>query len=112
MQVLSGEQTISAVTLPPQEIQNLRGLFTTYRLYQKQNIQLKNRIHSLLKEHLYGFTQEEIFNQQSRQRIREIAIGTTLHFQVNQLLDRLERDEADVESLKEQVLLYAAPFMQ
>lgn len=49
-QILSGEQLVSPVTLPPREIQQLRGLFTTYRLIQKQNVQAKNRIHSLLKE--------------------------------------------------------------
>ena len=111
MQVLSGEQTISPVTIPPKEIQDLRGLFSTYRLYKKQNTQLKNRIHSLLKEQLYGFTQEEIFAQKSRVRIREISADPVLHFQVNQLMDRLERDEADVEALKERVLVQAAPFM-
>ena len=57
-QVLSGEQLVSPVTLPPVEIQELRGLFSTYRLFKKQNTQIKNRIHSLLKEQLYGFTQE------------------------------------------------------
>jgi transposase len=112
MHVLSGEQTISAVTLPPPEIQELRGLFTTYRLYQKQQVQLKNRVHSLLKEYLYGFTQEAIFDRKSREQIRNLARGTALHFQINQLLDRLERDEDDVEALKEQVLLHAAPFMK
>jgi transposase len=111
MQVLSREQTISPVTVPPKEIQDLRSLFSTYRLYKKQNTQLKNRIHSLLKERLYGFTQEEIFSRKSRQEIREISDEPVLHFQLNQLLDRLERDEADVEALKDQVLLQAAPFM-
>jgi transposase len=47
MQVLSGEKAISPVTLPPQRIQDLRGLFSTYRLYRKQTTRLKNRIHSL-----------------------------------------------------------------
>ena len=111
MQVLSGEQTISPVTLPPQQIQDLRSLFTTYRLYQKQNTQLKNRIHSLLKEQLHGFTEEQIFDQKNRIRIRSISVGTVLHFQVNQLLDRLERGEADVEVLKGQVLQQAIPYM-
>jgi transposase len=111
-QVLSGEQLVSPVTLPPVEIQQLRSLFTTYRLFQKQNVQLKNRIHSLLKEELYGFTQEEIFDKKSRQMIRSIAAGTTMHFQVNLLLDRLERDEEEVKALKEQVLLQASPFMR
>ena len=110
-QVLSGETLVSPVTLPPEKIQVLRGLFTTYRLFQKQNVQLKNRIHSLLKEQLYGFTQEEIFDQRNRQRIRAIAPDTALHFQLNLLMDRLEREEQDVQRLKDRVLLQAAPFM-
>jgi len=40
-----------------------------YRLYKKQNIQLKNRIHSLLKERLFGFTKEEIFSSKRRELI-------------------------------------------
>ncbi|GHT61029.1 hypothetical protein FACS1894109_19270 [Spirochaetia bacterium] len=117
MQVLSGEQTACPVTLPPPEIQELRSLFSTYRLYKKQNAQLKNRIHRtfsppLLKEHLYGFTQEEIFDKRSRAKIRGLSPETALNFQVNQLLDRLERDEADVEALKERVLVQGEPFIR
>jgi transposase len=50
MQVLSADQAVSPVTLPPRARQDLRGLFSTCRLYKKQNTQLKNRVHSLLKE--------------------------------------------------------------
>jgi transposase len=111
MQVLSGVSLVSPVTIPPEEIQTLRGLFSTYRLYKKQNTQLKNRIHSLLKEQLYGFTQEEIFDKKSRTKIREISSEPVLKFQLNQLMDRLERGEADTEALKDHVLLAAEPFM-
>jgi transposase len=111
MQVLAGDQLVSPVTIPPKEIRDLRSIFSTYRLYQKQNIRLKNRIHSLLKERLYGFTQEEIFDKKSRKKIREISSDPALKFQINRLTDRLERDEADVESLKGQVPLHAEPFM-
>jgi transposase len=110
-QVLSGVQQIVPVSLPPPKIQELRSLFSTFRLYRKQNTQLKNRIHSLLKEQLYGFTQEEIFDKKSREKIREVSDKSILKFQLNQLMDRLERDEKDVEALKEQVLLAAEPFM-
>jgi transposase len=112
MQALTGEQLVSPVTIPPKEIQDLRGLFSTYRLYQKQNTQLKNRIHSLVKEQLYGFTQEEIFDRKSREKIRELSQDPALKFQINQLMDRLERDEADVQVLKEQILLHAEPFIE
>ncbi|MDR1389333.1 MAG: hypothetical protein LBJ31_05090, partial [Treponema sp.] len=40
----TGEQPVSPVTIPPEGIQDLRGLFSTYRLYQKQHVQLKNRV--------------------------------------------------------------------
>ena len=110
-QILSGEQLVAPVVVPPEEIQDLRGLFSTCRLYQKQKTQLKNRIHSLLKERLHGFTQEEIFDKRNREHIRTISPGTAMHFQVSQLLERLEREEADIEELKNQILLRAEPFM-
>ena len=112
MQVLSGEQAVSPVEVPPQEIQQLRGLFTTYRLYRKQTTQLKNRIHSLLKEKLYGFTQEAIFDKKSRKMIREIESRTVLSFQLNELFDSLEFMEARIEALKEQILGQAEPYMR
>jgi transposase len=111
-QVLSGVQQIVPVTLPAEEIQDLRSLFSTCRLYQKQHTQLKNRIHSLLKEQLYGFTQEEIFGKKSREKVREMSDNPVVRFQVNQLMDRLERDEEDTEVLKGRVLAAAEPFMR
>jgi transposase len=111
-QVLSGVQQVVPVTLPPKEIQDLRGLFTDYRLLQKQNIQIKNRIHSLLKEHLYGFTQEEIFDQKSRKRIRELTEDGILRVRLNRMMDRLEEGEEEVEGVKNQILGAAEPFME
>jgi transposase len=88
MYILSGER-LASVVVPPVEIQELRGLFSTYRLLKKQTTQIKNRNHSLLKEKLYGFTQEEIFSQKSRQMIREIENGTVLSYQTSLLFSQL-----------------------
>jgi transposase len=113
MQVLCGERLVSPVTVAPKEIQDLRALFSTYRLMKKQIVQLKNRIHSLLKEQLYGFTREEIFGKKRRGEIRELSkVDEPLGFQVQLLLDRLERDEGDVDVLKERILMAGAPFMR
>jgi transposase len=112
MYILSGEKTVSPVTVPPEGIQTLRTLYTTYRLIKKQMTQDKNRIHSLLKERLYGFTQEEIFSGKMRAKIRSIEAGSALSFQVNLLLDELERKEKSVESLKERILIEAEPYMR
>ncbi|MDR0374355.1 MAG: transposase [Treponema sp.] len=61
-----------------------------------------------MKERLYGFTREEIFDLRSRERIRELSPGSALSFQINQLMGRLERD---VEALKARVLAAAEPLM-
>ena len=112
MQVLSGEQLISPVFVPTGDIQELRSLFSTYRLQKKQTTQTKNRIHSLLKEQLFGFTQEEIFDIKSREKIRNLQCSTVLSFQLNYLFDQLEFIEKQVELLKKQILLQAAPYMR
>jgi transposase len=112
MQALTGERLASPVSIPPKEMQDLQGLFSTCRLYQKQNAQLKNRIHSLVKERLYGFTQEEMFDKKSREEIRGLSEEPTLKFQINQLMDRLEREEEDARVLKEQAQVHAEPFIE
>jgi transposase len=112
MQVLSGEMAVSPVTIPPVEIQGLRGLFTTYRLYKKQTTQIKNRIHSLLKEKLYGFTQEEIFDKKSREKVKGLEKDTVLSFQISQLFENLEFLESQVEKLKDKILEQAEPFIR
>jgi transposase len=112
MQVLSGEQAVSPVVVPPVEIQELRGLFTTYRLLKKQSTQIKNRMHSLLKEKLYGFTQEEIFTQKSRKMILELESGTAMAFQISQLLTQLDFLEVQIDSLVDEIKRQAKSYMR
>jgi len=112
MQVLSGEMAISPVTIPPGPIQDLRGMFKTYQLYKKQTTQIKNRIHSLVKEKLFGFTQEEIFDKRSRENLRSLMQSDeVLSFQINELLDTLEFLEGKIQSIQDMIMEYAAPFM-
>jgi len=112
MQVLSGEKTISPVTVPPVEIQELRGLFSTYRLLKKQSTQYKNRIHSLLKEQLHGYTQEQIFGKSSRKEIREMEGDPVLSFQLNHLFNLLENLEASTQVLEDKIKEQAEPYMR
>jgi transposase len=112
MPVLSGEHPSFAVAVPSADIQELRGLFTTCRLYKKQIVQIKNRIHSLLKEKLYGFTREDIFDRKSRKKLRELGQGTPPAFQLNELFDYLEYQESRVDPLKGQIAAQAAPYIK
>jgi len=112
MQVLSGESTISPVTIPPAEIQDLRSLFSSYRFLKKQTTQQKNRIHSLLKEKLHGFTAEQIFGKGSRKALRAIEGDEVLSLQINELFDILEYQEAKIEVFEGKIKVLAEPFIR
>ena len=83
VQVISGEEQVNKVVIPPKDIQDLRSLFATYRLLRKQVVCIKNRIHSLLKQNLYPYTKEYIFGKKSRKLIRNISKDDVLSFQIN-----------------------------
>jgi transposase len=103
-QMMSGEEQVHRVVVPPQHIQDIRALFTTYRLMRKQICSTKNRIHSLLKQNLKPFTKEYIFGKKSRKVIRELCKDNSiLDFQINFLFDQLEQLEAQVKTLKEKI---------
>lgn len=110
-QVLSGETQVHAVAIPPKAVQDLRALFTTYRLLTKEIIITKNRIHSLLKQHLFQFSREHVFNKRNRGMLRTISNDVILSFQINLLFDTLERLEVDVATITERILASAAPFI-
>ena len=81
------------VIVPPKGIRDLRSLFATYGTLRKEIGHTKNRIHSLLKENLYPFTREYVFGKNTRKEIRVISENKVLSFQINLLLDTLEKLE-------------------
>ena len=84
MFVLGGEQAVFAVTVPPVPIQELRGLFSTYRLYRKQT---------------------------RRKMIRSIETDTVMSFQIQELFDLLETMEGRIELLKDKIMEESKPYM-
>jgi len=93
MQVISGEELIRPAYIPDRTIQDLRSLFTTYKLIRKQIGQLKNRIHSLLKQELFPFTKTFIFGKAHREAIKNLDMKETPLFQVHFLFKMLEQLE-------------------
>jgi len=112
MQILSGEQQIEPVTIPPKLIRDLRALFSSYRLLRKQIGQTKNRIHSLLKQNLYPCTKAQLFGKKSRQHVRTVAEDAVLAFQINLHMDSLEQLEQAIEALEAQIKRSAAPLVR
>ena len=112
MQVLSGEEQIKRVTLPPPLIQDLRALFSTYKLLGKQRTQLKNRIHSLLKQNLFPFNKIMIFNNKMRDKILNISDSRELKFQLMILFKELDHLDETIVLLKKEIEIAGAPYMK
>ena len=112
-QILSGEEQVHPVVVAPEKIQDLRALFTTYRLEKKQITAVKNRIHSLLKQNLYPFTKEYIFGKKTRKAIRTLCEEKhVLNFQINLLMDQLEQLEETIKNLKGKILCDGSCYMK
>jgi len=110
-QVVSGVQQIVPVTVPPKEVRDLRALFASYRTLRKEIGRTKNRIHSILKENLYPFTKEYIFGKKTRKEIRTISDDYLLSFQINLLMDILERLEETFDNLVVEIKKAGSMFM-
>jgi transposase len=108
MQIVSGEELIKPVYVPDETIRDLRSLFTTYRLLRRQTGSVKNRIHSLLKQHLLPFTREYIFGKARRRKIRAISQDDALNFQLTLLFDELEYIEKKIADVKDALYRMAA----
>ena len=108
MQVVSGCELVRPVHMPDETIRDLRSLFTTYRLLRRQTASVKNRIHSLFKQHLLPFTKEYIFGKARRRKLRTVARDDILNFQLALLTDELEYLEKRIAEVKEQLYRTAA----
>ncbi len=112
-QILSGEEQVRPVVVAPEKIQDLRALFTTYRLERKQVTAVKNRIYSLLKQNLYPLIKEYIFGKKIRKTIRTLCEEKhVLNFQINLLMDQLEQLESKIKILKERILCEGSYYMK
>lgn len=112
MQVISGEEQIKRVIIPPPLIQDLRALFTTYKLLGKQRTQLKNRIHSLLKQNLFPFNRVMIFSNKMREKILNISDSRELNFQLRILFNELDHLDETIKLLIEEIEIAGSPYMK
>jgi len=112
MQILSGEEQIKRVELPPPIIQELRALFSTYKFLGKQRTQIKNRIHSLLKQNLFPFNKVMIFNNKMREKILNISEERGLKFQLKILFDELDHLEETIKLLVTEIEIMGSPYMK
>lgn len=93
------------IYVPEKKIRELRALFSTYQLNKKICTQLKNRIHSLLKQNGIIISKGKCFTRENRIKLNEQCLSKIWQFQIKTLLKELEYLEKETETIKEMILL-------
>jgi transposase len=99
-----GDQNdLPTVYIPPIEVRELRGLFSTYQLNKKTITQFKNRIHSIFKQNGLVISRKDISAVPSRSKLLELPLSPTWKIQLKILLKQLELIEQETEELKKAI---------
>lgn len=107
--VETGSNFLPAVYIVDKKIRRLRSLFTTYHLMTKEINMVRNRIHSLFKEHLQPLSRAEIFGR-LRSDHAAIPVGDEYKMQVIVLFDVLDCLEQKRTALKRAILVLGSSF--
>ena len=100
--VITGEP-LPNVYIPTKEVQEIRGLFTTYNLLKKQITMDKNRIHSLLKQNGIQVSQKILCRANSREKIMNLEMREVVLVEIEVLLNQIERTEESQERIKKEI---------
>jgi transposase len=98
------EDEFPTVYVPKKQVQELRTLFTTYELLQKQMVSIKNRIFSLLVGRGYYFKSKELYNMMRKKNIFDLPIPDSVKFQLKLLYEEIEFQENKLRECKNMIL--------
>ncbi len=98
---VQGENEIPQVYVPNEEVRKLRELFATYSLYKKNVCQLKNRIHSLLKQHGHIVSKSSMTRKKGRKVVLELDKNNISQIEIELLMNQIENLEEDVKIITE-----------
>jgi len=97
------KEYLPTVYVVNEEMREIRGLFTTYQLYKKTKVQLKNRIHSILKQNGICIPRGKIDGADFETRIDGFAISEIWKFQIRSALKTLKSVHEEQKEIKDQI---------
>ena len=103
--LIKGLDKMPNVFVPPVEVQELRGLFSTYRLSKKINTQLRNRIHSVFKQNGIVLKRGAMDSKISRMYILGINIKDSWKRQVISMMSQLEKAVTEMDFLQDMIII-------
>jgi transposase len=103
--LIAGLEKMPNVFVPSREVQELRSMFSTYRLSKKINTQFRNRIHSILKQNGIVVKRGKMESQKGRQEILEINLPGNWNKQIIALMNQLEIVIVECDNLKDMIII-------
>jgi len=102
--ITTGEKEIPAVYIPTKEVQEMRSLFSTYRLTKKCATQLKNNFHGLVKQQGLNLKKGALNTKKGRKNCMETAAGTVFEVQARSLMRQIELLGQETEELQNAII--------
>jgi transposase len=99
------EEDFATVYVPAEKVRELRGLLSTYQLYNKIKVQMKNRIHSILKQNGICIRKDQISTRTFEKWIEGAELAQIWKDQMRTLLASLKDNEEQQQEVKDMIYL-------
>ena len=97
------KKDLPTVYVPEVKVRELRGLITTHQMYNKIKTQLKNRIHSILKQNGMCIHRNQIDLKNFGEWVDELKLSDIWKVQIHTLLAALKGNEEQQKRVKEMI---------
>jgi transposase len=94
------DENFPEVYMPKEEVNQLRKLFSLYKLSSKNSIDVKNRIHSILRSNFIVYKKDSLFNRIEKVKEHFDKLDEIDVFQINILLDQLKTIEKSIGNIR------------
>ena len=84
------KEPLPTVYIPKPEVREIRGLFTTYKIFKTEIVKMKNRIHSLIKQNGYKICRESLDMKFTKDKILQLNLSETIKCEINLLYKQME----------------------
>ena len=105
--IMFGNKTVDLplVYVPEVKVRELRSYFSSYKLRNKIKTQLKNRVHSLLKENGYALKSKEIFNKDFLISLDKLNISDLIKELIKETYEEYEYIGKRLEEIKNKIII-------
>ena len=99
------EKDLPTVYVPEEKVRELRGLTTGYQMYNKMKTQMKNRIHSILKQNGICIHRNQLDLKNFGEWVDNLKLSDTWKIQIHSLLTTLKGNGEQQKEIKEMIYL-------